>query len=294
MKMPGFDGLKVHLPDYNEKQVKLLVARLPGIMMLVFIFSFFLDFSCRLIYQLIELPWLISIEPIVPIINSILFVFGGSQIAQIGFRRKQKLMKKDRERAYQKVAKPVFNGIGMAFGGLLYALLPHSSLPFGITTNNPPINDLTAKFSESLLITWLGFSWEIYFRFIIGIIILAIALGTAMRALKEFGVDNATLVYVYYPESSKIVNNDIYSIVRHPMYMGVILISLSGVFLHFSIYSYIHFLITVIAFAYHIFIMEEKELIERFGDSYQEYQKEVPALIIRPKNWGKLVKFIFG
>ena len=203
-------------------------------------------------------------------------------------------MKEDRQRAYQKVAKSVFNGIGMAFGGLLYAMLPHSSLPFGITTTFSPINDLTAKFSESLLITWFGFSWEIYFRYVIGIIVFAIALGTAIRALKEFGVDNATLVYVYYPESSKIVKNDIYSIVRHPMYMGVILISLSGVFLHFSVYSFIHILITVLAFAYHIFIMEERELIERFGESYQKYQREVPALIIRPRNWGKLFKFIFG
>ena len=39
---------------------------------------------------------------------------------------------------------------------------------------------------------------------------------------------------------------------------------------------------------------EEKELIERFGAPYKKYMKEVPALLVRPRNFGKLMRFILG
>ena len=71
--------------------------------------------------------------------------------------------------------------------------------------------------------------------------------------------------------------------------MSVYLLLISAVISIFSIYSITIAVIFILCFIYHIFCIEEKELIERFGDGFKEYRKEVPALIIRPKNWGKIL-----
>jgi len=47
-------------------------------------------------------------------------------------------------------------------------------------------------------------------------------------------------------------------------------------------------------FTLRIIFVEEKELIERFGDSYKKYQKNTPAILIRSRNWVRFFKFIIG
>ena len=44
----------------------------------------------------------------------------------------------------------------------------------------------------------------------------------------------------------------------------------------------------------HIRLVEEKELIKRFGDSYRDYQKNTPAIYIKPKDIGRFMKFLIG
>ena len=119
-------------------------------------------------------------------------------------------------------------------------------------------------------------------------------IATMARSVRDFGIDNAGLVYIYYPEDARVIQNDIYSIVRHPMYMALIFISLGGFVFQFTIYSIIHVLMTLLFFSYHIFIVEEGELIKRFGDLYRDYKRKVPAIFIKPRNWPRFFKFVFG
>ena len=101
------------------------------------------------------------------------------------------------------------------------------------------------------------------------------------------------LVYVYYPEESKIVNHQIYSVLRHPTYHGLVLILVGSFFLRFSVYSIIYFFMFLIGIKIHLRFVEEKELIQRFGKDYQEYRKNVPALFFRPKDLKKYLRFLF-
>ena len=50
MQIPGFEGLKGHLPDYSEKRVKRLIARLPGLLLGVMVGSFILDYFSLICY----------------------------------------------------------------------------------------------------------------------------------------------------------------------------------------------------------------------------------------------------
>ena len=294
MNLPGFSGLRNHLPDYTEKQAKSVAALLPRISIVSFLLSMIMDYSMRILYSIFPNMIFVVIEPWIPIFITLLLIYGGSRVAQIGFVRKNKLMSEDRRTAYQKVAKIVFTGIGMAFGGLFYGLLQHYKLPFGLNPDFIPISESTTLMADSIFSLWFNVTWDVYPRLIIGVFLFIIAIAAAARSIIAFGIDNAGLVYVYYPEESKVVQNDIYSIVRHPMYMSVILMSISGFVLHFSIYSVIHLIITLGSFAFHILCREEIELVERFGESYLEYKKKVPAIFIRPKNWKKLFVFISG
>ncbi|MHA1303807.1 MAG: methyltransferase family protein [Candidatus Heimdallarchaeaceae archaeon] len=102
------------------------------------------------------------------------------------------------------------------------------------------------------------------------------------------------MLYVYYPEESKIVKHEIYSIVRNPLYVSVILLSFSALVSHLSVYSVGIAIILIIGMNYHSICVEDKELIERFGEDFKKYRKSVPSLLIRPKNWGKFIRFLMG
>ena len=113
------------------------------------------------------------------------------------------------------------------------------------------------------------------------------------RAIQVFGVDYMAVVYLYFPEESHIQENEIYSVLRHPAYASLLIIALGGTFHTFTILSIAAFLAFLLGFYVHIYLVEEKELIQRFGDSYKSYQKKVPAFFIRPKDINIFLRFLF-
>ena len=130
-------------------------------------------------------------------------------------------------------------------------------------------------------------------RIIFGLFLLLLGFMTMARSLTTFGIDYMAVVYLYFPEESEVQNYEIYSILRHPAYSGVILVCFAGFIFNFSLFNLLYFLIFIIGFSIHIFV-EEKELIQRFGESYDSYRKSVPAILVRPKNWKLYFKFLLG
>jgi protein-S-isoprenylcysteine O-methyltransferase Ste14 len=83
-------------------------------------------------------------------------------------------------------------------------------------------------------------------------------------------------------EKDGLVQEGIYKYIRHPTYLGAILI-FYGIFF---IIPWVIILIGVVSF--HIYIVlihskvEEKELIRRFGDAYLEYMNQTSGFVPRP------------
>lgn len=75
-----------------------------------------------------------------------------------------------------------------------------------------------------------------------------------------------------------VITTDIYSVLRHPMYLGSILIFLSLAVLSLSLIAAVIF-IAVVIFYYFLCRYEEKVLIEKLGKEYTNYMKKVPMLI---------------
>lgn len=80
-----------------------------------------------------------------------------------------------------------------------------------------------------------------------------------------------------------LLRDGIYRVVRHPRYLSAGLGILANAF--FINYAGLYFLILLLVpVGYVLLKLEERELIDRFGEEYRKYQREVPGLIPR---WGK-------
>ncbi|GAG12018.1 unnamed protein product, partial [marine sediment metagenome] len=204
-------------------------------------------------------------------------------------RRREKYLSSFGDLAYQKAFKFVVTGIPMVISVIIHSFFPTDLIVSYRNNNNlswylgTPISDIFFGFSVTFLIVRLSL-W---------IFFVGLGLRGISRALKIFGIDNMALIYVYYPKESTLQNHEIYSILRHPTYHALMLISIGSIFLRFSIYSIIYFFIFIIGINLHLKFVEEKELIKRFGENYIKYKENVPAFLVRFKDLKKYLSFIF-
>lgn len=103
-----------------------------------------------------------------------------------------------------------------------------------------------------------------------GIVILLAAGYLSMTGLN--------IVFNEVRNKPEVLKKSVFSIVRHPIYLGEILLYIGFLFISMSIASAGVFLFAAI-FLYYISRYEEKILLEFFGEEYREYMKEVPMLI---------------
>jgi len=116
--------------------------------------------------------------------------------------------------------------------------------------------------------------------FIIGWIVWAVGMVLVMAPIIMFPRCGGVAKGKTFVHTTKLVDSGIYSIVRHPQYLGGIL----ALFVT-TILFYPHWLFAVLAvpgilILYFSTIWEEKNLIRQFGDDYVSYMKRVPRMNI--------------
>ncbi|MBN2665917.1 MAG: isoprenylcysteine carboxylmethyltransferase family protein [Bacteroidales bacterium] len=79
-------------------------------------------------------------------------------------------------------------------------------------------------------------------------------------------------------EKPEVIRKGVFSIVRHPVYLGEVLLYLGLICFSLSIASMVVWVLSTI-FLYKISRYEEKILLEHFGEEYRSYMKEVPMWI---------------
>jgi len=92
------------------------------------------------------------------------------------------------------------------------------------------------------------------------------------------GVKETTLKVAETHRPTTIITTGVYSIVRHPQYLGGLLAHLGISILLSAFYS---LLLTpmIIAVVYLISRKEEKEILKEFGKEYEDYRGKVPMLV---------------
>lgn len=97
------------------------------------------------------------------------------------------------------------------------------------------------------------------------------------RAIRQLGASFSVNVGV--PEGTELKKDGLYGLVRHPSYLGEIIIFLGvAVAVYHLIGSLFVFVFPTAAFIYRIH-MEEKVLIDFFGAEYKQYQKQTKKVI---------------
>jgi protein-S-isoprenylcysteine O-methyltransferase Ste14 len=114
-----------------------------------------------------------------------------------------------------------------------------------------------------------------------------------VRAVFALGIDTLTMLYVYHPEESRLVESSIYNILRHPVYAGGLRVMIGLAFINCNANSIAFTIFLPLGLFGWIRLVEEKELIERFGQQYLDYRKRVPAFIPRLGDIGKYLNFLF-
>lgn len=121
------------------------------------------------------------------------------------------------------------------------------------------------------LTTQLSNEIPIWFRLIVLIILVLIAFrlvnGSHKLVLRDVDITKP-----------KVVTEDVYALLRHPMYFAYIIGFLAFIQLTMSLISIIPFVIVLILFN-KIAAYEENELIKILGQEYIDYMKKVPRWI---------------
>ena len=141
--------------------------------------------------------------------------------------------------------------------------------------------DLMLVFLQFFIISLHFFQWEIIpqkqiiqvnpFTYLIGILIIIIALIMMLVAIKDLGPNLSPLPRPI--AKSNLVTNGIYRFMRHPMYCSLIFISIGVFILKLSIY-YLFLTMNLALIIKFKIALEEKYLMNKFKN-YLLYKNEV-------------------
>ena len=118
------------------------------------------------------------------------------------------------------------------------------------------------------------------FPVIIGFIIMILGMGFNFIVRANLGKNWVPLFKT--TEGQELVTEGIYSKVRHPFYLSILILFLGIAIISWNLYGLLFLILAILAVMVRI-RKEEIELIAKFGEEYEKYMKETPALIPKLK-----------
>jgi protein-S-isoprenylcysteine O-methyltransferase Ste14 len=136
---------------------------------------------------------------------------------------------------------------------------------------------------DSLLGTDFGTNW-----WLIGLALAVEAVAVVLYLRRKRHLDNKRLSGLQEldpsREDNRLLTEGPYGVIRHPRYVEVTLAVAAYALFSNYLAAYAIWVLTVICLVL-IVPLEERELLDRFGDEYRRYRERVPALLwwTRPK-----------
>jgi len=137
---------------------------------------------------------------------------------------------------------------------------------------------LLFRVRERLLGPDLGLHWSLLS---IAVVLYAGVTWLELQYWKHLSIATATGFQELSPgPQDKLLQDGIYRVVRHPRYLsaGIGVIANSLIIDYAGIYVLILLLFPM---GYVMLVFEERELLDRFGEEYRQYQQEVPRILPR-------------
>lgn len=146
----------------------------------------------------------------------------------------------------------------------------YSIIVLGVVASNyDPTSIAAGKGSESLTDINLTLIWVGAGMILLGLIIRFVAIGTLKKNFSS---------RLRIREGHTLVTNGIYHRIRHPAYLGLILIILGIPVLLSSVLGFLVMLL-IVPLLLHRIKLEEAMLIGQFGDEYENYMRQTKRLI---------------
>jgi len=142
----------------------------------------------------------------------------------------------------------------------------------GIWVSPQPRFTIPILHETSVLLPVVDFSIPLL-HLLVGGSTLMIGAWLGMQGVRETGLKAAET-----HRTEKIVAHGVYSIVRHPQYLGGLLAHVGISFVLSAWYSLLFTPLTVLL-VFLISNKEEEELAKEFGKEYEDYKRKVPMLI---------------
>lgn len=138
---------------------------------------------------------------------------------------------------------------------------------------------MTQKTKDNLLMIVLGIIFIINMMIIFGFNYSTLGLVITGLVILGIGILVFILsVYTLYKKGRKsVVDSGIYSIVRHPMYLGAMIMFFSHIFFNHSLVVIFDTIIALVC-CYLIMVYADLRNIEIFGVEYKVYMKQVPRM----------------
>ena len=119
----------------------------------------------------------------------------------------------------------------------------------------------------------LGLTFLVY----IGYIVWAFSIYFGFISFRTFKRRGGVEKGKSYINTTKLVKNGPYAIIRHPQYLGGILFTIT-ITLWTQVWLSLILSIIIIILTYHWTYSEERDLIEKFGEVYEKYKETVARL----------------
>ncbi|MHA2398805.1 MAG: methyltransferase family protein [Promethearchaeota archaeon] len=129
----------------------------------------------------------------------------------------------------------------------------------------------------------LIFTFSIFLSFYIPFLFRIILFGIIIIIAIVFIQISQKILFNQPENKDELITEGIFGHVRHPLYLGVLLIYLSFIFLSISLISLVVWVIILLIYD-RLATFEEKELEKIYKREYLEYKDKIPKWIPRFKN----------
>ena len=130
------------------------------------------------------------------------------------------------------------------------------------------------QFTAPKIVLINGHNW----LFMLGCVLILNGIIFNLFAFKNISVREFIGLVAHTEVSGKLIQKGVYTIVRHPIYTGLISLII-GVFLcQPTLYNALNFVGILVYLPIGIYL-EERKLIQSFGNDYLDYRKKVKAVI---------------
>ena len=137
---------------------------------------------------------------------------------------------------------------------------------------------ITLGFTGGFILAKYDF-WNIVNYFLTGIGSILILTGIIIRWLSIIQLGKSFTVDVAITDTAKLKQDGLYKRIRHPSYLGLLLIITGFSITMNSFYSFLVFILPVVFAIIYRISVEEKVLINEFGHDYSEYVSKTKKLI---------------